>query len=73
MADNLKSAVLKHARGEAPVYNTRYLDFARHNGFTISACGVAKGNEKGRVENGVGYVWRGHRWSGKHLDKPDPA
>ena len=56
MVDNLKSAVLKHARGEAPIYNTRYLDFARHNGFTISACGVAKGNEKGRVENGVGYV-----------------
>jgi len=25
-------------------------------GFTISACNVAAGNEKGRVENGVGYV-----------------
>ncbi len=56
MVDNLKSAVLKHARGEAPVYNPRYLDFARHQGFSVSACGVAKGNEKGRVENGVGYV-----------------
>jgi transposase len=56
MIDNLKSGVLKHARGEAPVYNPRYLDFSRHNGFTVSACGVAKGNEKGRVENGVGYV-----------------
>ena len=56
MVDNLKSAVLKHATGEAPVYNAKYLDFARHNGFSISACGVAKGNEKGRVENGVGYV-----------------
>ena len=56
MVDNLKSAVLKHVTGEAPVYNTKYLDFARHNGFSISACGVAKGNEKGRVENGVGYV-----------------
>ena len=38
------------------MFNTRYLDFALHTGFTISACGVAKGNEKGRVENGVGYV-----------------
>ena len=47
MIDNLKSGVLKHARGEAPVYNPRYLDFSRHNGFTVSACGVAKGNEKG--------------------------
>jgi len=56
MVDNLKSAVLKHAVGEAPVFNPRYLDFARYHGFGISACGVAKGNEKGRVENGVGYV-----------------
>jgi hypothetical protein len=42
--------------GEAPVFNARYLDFSRHWGFDISACNVAKGNEKGRVENGVGYV-----------------
>lgn len=56
MVDNLKSAVLTHAAGEAPVFNPRYLAFAQHHGFTISACGVAKGNEKGRVENGVGYV-----------------
>ena len=56
MVDNLKSAVLSHPTGEAPVYNQRYLDFARHHGFSVSACGVAKGNEKGRVENGVGYV-----------------
>lgn len=56
MIDNLKTGVLKHERGEAPVYNPKYLDYAQHNGFSISACGVAKGNEKGRVENGVGYV-----------------
>ena len=56
MVDNLKSAVLKHATGEAPVFNPKYLDFARYYGFGISACGVAKGNEKGRVENAVGYV-----------------
>jgi len=56
MVDNLKSAVLKHGVGEAPLFNPRYLDFARYHGFSISACGVAKGNEKGRVENGVGYV-----------------
>jgi len=56
MIDNLKTGVLKHVPGEAPVYNPRYLDFARHTGFSISACAVAKGNEKGRVENGVGYV-----------------
>lgn len=56
MVDNLKSAVLRRLTGAAPVFNPRYLDFARHYGFGIRACGVAKGNEKGRVESGVGYV-----------------
>ncbi len=56
MVDNLRSAVLRHAIGEAPVYNARYLDFSRHWGFTIAACNARSGNEKGRVENGVGYV-----------------
>jgi transposase len=56
MVDNLKSAVLKRAVGEAPVLNPKYLDFAMHHGFTIAPCNVGKGNEKGRVENGVGYV-----------------
>ena len=56
MIDNLKSAVLQRLAGEAPVFNARYLDFARHWGFDITACNLARGNEKGRVENGVGYV-----------------
>jgi transposase len=56
MVDNLKSAVLKRIVGQAPVFNPKYLDFANHYGFTIAACNVGKGNEKGRVENGVGYV-----------------
>lgn len=56
MVDNLKSAVLKRALGEAPVFNPKYADFATHHGFTIVPCNVGKGNEKGRVENGVGYV-----------------
>jgi transposase len=56
MVDNLKSAVLQRALGEAPVLNPKYLDFATHQGFTIVPCNVGKGNEKGRVENGVGYV-----------------
>ena len=54
--DNLKSGVIEHLAGCAPVFNARYLDYARHCGFSPSACNVAKGNEKGRVENGVGYV-----------------
>ena len=56
MVDNLRSAVLRHPRGECAEFNPRYLDFARHYGFEIVACAVAKGNEKGRVERGVGYV-----------------
>ncbi len=56
MVDNLKSAVIKRTIGQAPVFNQRYLDFANHHGFAIVPCGVAKGNEKGRVESGVGYV-----------------
>jgi len=56
MVDNLTSAVLKRAGGEAPVCNPTYLDFAHYSGLTIAPCHVGKGNEKGRVENGVGYV-----------------
>jgi transposase len=56
MCDNLKSAVIRRLIGQAPVFNPRYLDFANHHGFKIKACGVGKGNEKGRVENAVGYV-----------------
>ena len=56
MVDNLKSAVLQRLAGAAPVFNPRYLDFARHHGFAVAACNVARGNEKGRVESGVGYV-----------------
>ena len=56
MIDNLKTGVLEHLAGCAPIFNQRYLDYSRHCGFTISACNVASGNEKGRVENAVGYV-----------------
>jgi transposase len=56
MIDNLKSGVLEHPPGMPPRFNPRYLDFAAHYGFTPVACQVRKGNEKGRVENGVGYV-----------------
>jgi transposase len=56
MVDNLKSAVLQRLTGTAPVFNPRYLDYARHHNFDIAPCNVAAGNEKGRVESGVGYV-----------------
>jgi transposase len=56
MVDNLRSAVLRHAMGQAPVFNPRYKDLADHFGFEIRACGVGQAHEKGRVENAVGYV-----------------
>ena len=54
--DNLKVGVLRHPFGEKALFNPRYLDLAAHYGFQPVACNVRKGNEKGRVENGVGYV-----------------
>ncbi len=54
--NNLKSAVLRRLTGTAPVFNPRYVDYPRHHSFEILACNVAAGNEKGRVESGVGYV-----------------
>lgn len=56
MVDNLKCAVLRRLVGGTPQFNARYLDYAQHYGFKISPCNIAKGNEKGRVENAVGYV-----------------
>lgn len=54
--DNLKVGVLRHPAGEKAHFNPRYLDFAAHHSFEPVACNVRAGNEKGRVENGVGYV-----------------
>jgi transposase len=56
LIDNLKTGVLSHPLGEKAIFHPRYLDFAAHYGFEPRACTVRKGNEKGRVENGVGYV-----------------
>jgi len=56
MVDHLKSAVLRRVVGQAPVLNPRYKDFADHYGFTITPCGVGQPQEKGRVENAVGYI-----------------
>lgn len=60
MVDNCKTAVLKARRGgSAPEFNPAYEDFARHYGFRISACNPGRPNEKGRVENAVGYIKSG--------------
>lgn len=56
MHDNMKTAVIQRLPGHAPKFNPRYMDFAAHYGFKPVACNVARGNEKGRVENAIGYV-----------------
>lgn len=56
MCDNCKTAVLSHPYGLPPLVNPHYADFARHYGFSVSACNVRKAHEKGIVENAVGYV-----------------
>jgi transposase len=56
MVDNCKTAVLARPAGAAPVFNPTYVDFARHYGFTIKACAPRRPQQKGRVENGVGYI-----------------
>jgi len=56
MVDNCKTAVLSHPLGAPAVLHPRYWDFARHYGFAVKACGPYKPHEKGRVENGVGYL-----------------
>jgi len=56
MIDNLKVGVVRHPLGQKALFNPRYADFAAHQGFQPVACNVRKANEKGRVENGVGYV-----------------
>lgn len=56
LIDNLKTGVLSHLLGEAARFHPSYLDFAAHYGFEPRACNVRRANEKGRVENAVGYV-----------------
>jgi transposase len=56
MVDNRTSAVLTRALGEAPGFHPTYADCAKHPGCRIVPCNGGKGNEKGRVEHGVGSV-----------------
>ena len=56
--DNLKSAVIKVGRGRHRELNPRFERFSEACLFTPAFCNVARGNEKGHVENGVGWVRR---------------
>src|SRR5690606_41018571 len=56
--------------GTEPVYNAQYLDFARHYGFRIKACGPGHPQSKGIVENAVSYV-RKSFLSGRQITRFD--
>jgi transposase len=63
--DNLKSAVTKVLRGRQREMNTTFKEFCERHLFEPAFCNVARGNEKGNVENGV-------KWARNNLFVPPP-
>lgn len=63
--DNLRSAVTKVGRGHRRDRNPTFEAFAQHYLFDTAFCNVARGNEKGHVEGGVG-------WARRNLFVPQP-
>lgn len=58
--DNLPTAVSARM-GRLVGFNRRFMAYAGHHNFSPHACNKARGNEKGRVENGVKYI-RSNFW-----------
>jgi transposase len=54
--DNLRSAVLER-RGDAIHFNPRLLELYAHYHFAARPCQVRTGNQKGRVERAIRYIW----------------
>ena len=64
--DNMRTVVLEHTRSHV-VFNPRMLEYARaRGGFALVACNPRKGNEKGIVERGIGFV-RSRFWPGRRF------
>lgn len=63
--DNMKTVVLSPKPG-ATVFNPRFLEYARARGFSVKACNVGRGNEKGRVERPIGFL-RDRFWLGRRF------
>lgn len=53
--DNLKSLVLERS-GKAIRFNQQFMAFAAHYRFDPRPVGIARGNEKGRVERSIRYI-----------------
>jgi len=56
--DNMTTAVVSILKGEERVINDGFYRFMLHHRFGVDFCNPAKGNEKGNVENKVGYTRR---------------
>lgn len=55
--DNMSTAVTKvKSKTDPAVLTDGFLQFATHHGFETQVCNPRSGNEKGSVENKVGYV-----------------
>ena len=63
--DNLRSAVTERM-GHIVRFNARFMAYMGHHGIRPHACNPARGNEKGRVEDGVKYV-RMSFWAGREF------
>jgi transposase len=56
--DNLPAAVVSVGKGGERELTEMFTRFKLHYRFEAEFCGPAKGNEKGHVENKVGYTRR---------------
>lgn len=65
--DNLATAVAERMGGLIR-FNSRFMAYMGHHGIRPHACNVARGNEKGRVEDLIKYIrmnfWSGRRFAG---------
>lgn len=61
--DNLTSAV-SDRMGSLVRFNTRFMAYLGHHGVRPHACNIARGNEKGRVEDLIKYI-RMNFWPGR--------
>jgi transposase len=67
--DNLKQVVLSRTGADIR-FNPRFTEFSGVFGFEPVPCNVARGNEKGKVENGIYYL-RVNFMAGRELVWPD--
>jgi transposase len=61
--DNLRSAVTDRVNSLIQ-FNARFMAYMGHHGIRPHACNVARGNEKGRVEDLIKYI-RMNFWAGR--------